>query len=948
MSESDPLPLSPKQLEEALRDSEERHRIIAETASDAIITTNAESRILFVNSSAERIFGYDRAEMLGQHVSMLMPESLRDVHAAGLQRHLDTGEKHIGWKAVELPGRHKSGREIPLEISFGESVQNGKPIFTGIVRDITKRKRAEAERQVMSEIIHGVNSTPNLDELLRLIHQALKKVVSAENCRVGLYDRAKDVFAYPYYADQFESVPPPQKLGKSFAAYVFRTGQPLRLTKQVFDEYTTRGEVERSVRPAQSWVGVPLRTHSEIIGVLVLLHYEDECAYTDRDLEFLASVGDQVALAIERKRAEDTLRRSEASFRLLFAHNPMPTWVFDTETLKFLQVNEAAVSHYGYSPEEFLNMLITDICPPEDVPAVEELLQKDWLAVETPGQWRHRTKGGQVIDVEMISHRLEFGDRKAALVVAQDITERQRVQEALRLSEANYRSLVLDAPYGICRVTGEGKLLDVNPALVEMLGYGCESELRAVNLELDVFREPAERNRLFDQHPERLDGAEVIWKRKDGTPITVRLSRRPLADGSGPKTTYELIAENVTEQRALENKFRQAQRMEAVGRLAGGIAHDFNNLLMVIKGHLDLLRGEFGAGDPKSRKIEQVQKAADRAAALTRQLLAFSRMQVLHPRIINLNGVVGEIGKLLPPLLGENIDLAMVLDPSLGCVKADPGQIEQVILNLAVNARDAMPKGGRLAVETSNVELDEDYARAHPPLTTGHYVMLVVSDTGTGMDPETQAHIFEPFFTTKERGKGTGLGLATVYGIVKQSGGFIWVYSEPGHGATFRIYLPLAMAPAETVTPVDKSDTPPVGTETILIAEDENGVREVAREFLTMSGYNVLEAKDGAEAMEIVKRYPGPIHLLVTDRMMPGMSGPELAAKVLALQSEIKVIYMSGYSEFTAYPKGELDPDAVALQKPFTRDALVRSVRDVLDGRAKPNGGEDARLTVES
>ena len=386
--------------------------------------------------------------------------------------------------------------------------------------------------------------------------------------------------------------------------------------------------------------------------------------------------------------------------------------------------------------------------------------------------------------------------------------------------------------------------------------------------------------------------------------------------------------------------------MEAVGRLAGGVAHDFNNLLMVIQGHAELLsektrtghagkaadsepRPATGEGDWYLRKVEQIQKAAERAAGLTRQLLAFSRMQMLQSKVIALNEIVAEMGKMLPRLIGEDIDLEIVMSPDLGRVKADPSQMEQVILNLGVNARDAMPNGGKLKIETADVEIDEAFARRHPPMAPGPYVLLAVSDTGVGMDPETQTHIFEPFFTTKEVGKGTGLGLATVYGVVKQSGGYVWVHSEKGRGTTFRVYLPRVLQTAETLSAPAASNEAPSGSETILLAEDEKDVREIAREFLSLAGYKVLEARDGAAAMEIARGYQGPIHLLITDMVMPKVGGRELAAQIADLRPEMKVIYMTGYTERSAVPNGE-SQKAVMLTKPFTRLALARTVSKIL------------------
>jgi signal transduction histidine kinase len=384
------------------------------------------------------------------------------------------------------------------------------------------------------------------------------------------------------------------------------------------------------------------------------------------------------------------------------------------------------------------------------------------------------------------------------------------------------------------------------------------------------------------------------------------------------------------EQKQLEERLRQAHKMEAVGRLAGGVAHDFNNLLTIIRGNSDLLKDREGADTFHQKCVDQIQKAAGRAVSMTRQLLAFSRMQVLQPRVIDLNGVVAEMGKMLPRLIGEHIEYSFTPDPKLASVKADPGQIEQVILNLAVNARDAMPGGGKLSVLTTNVFVDEVEAAKRPPMTPGRYILLSVNDTGHGMDDATKAHIFEPFFTTKEIGKGTGLGLATVYGVVKQSGGFIWVDSAPGEGTTFEIYLPQAAGKAAGAEAEEKPSAIQGGTETVLVVEDEAGVRDLACKFLSAKGYNVLEAEGGPEALEVSRRHPGTIHLLLSDMVMPKMSGADLAERLKAVRPEIRIAFMSGYSEFSNGDLGKRFPETLILQKPFSPVSLVEIVRDAL------------------
>ena len=411
---------------------------------------------------------------------------------------------------------------------------------------------------------------------------------------------------------------------------------------------------------------------------------------------------------------------------------------------------------------------------------------------------------------------------------------------------------------------------------------------------------------------------------------------RPLHDSEGELLGVIGVALDITDRKVLTDQLRVSQKMQAIGELAGGVAHDFNNLLMVVKGHAELLQGRLEDSSPLRHSIEQMDKAADRAATLTRQLLAFSRKQVLQPRVLDLNEVVGGMIKMFSRVIGENIDMTFSPGSHLGRVKADPGQIEQVLLNLVVNARDAMPEGGRLTIETSNVELDHDYASTHTSVIPGPYVNLSVTDNGCGMDEATQARIFEPFFTTKDHGKGTGLGLATVYGVVKQSGGFIYVYSELRHGTTFKIYLPLVTEEAEKIVSDKRQIGPPPGTETILFVEDEESVRMLVRDFLRGNGYQVLEAADGEQALEVAAAHKGAIHILITDVVMPRLSGRELAIRLVAERKDVKVLYISGYTDDSVFRHGVLEGGVAFLQKPFNLRGLAQKIREVLDGKLAP------------
>ena len=512
----------------------------------------------------------------------------------------------------------------------------------------------------------------------------------------------------------------------------------------------------------------------------------------------------------------------------------------------------------------------------------------------------------------------------------QDITERRMADTSQRLHSA-----ALNAAAEAIVITDRAGVIEwVNSAFTRFTGYTAEEAFGKNPRDLvksgkhdQVFYKDLWETILAG----RVWRGETINRRKDGSLYTEEQSVTPIPDGAGTITHFIAIKRDITEQLQLEAQFRQAQKMESVGQLASGIAHDFNNLLTIINGMSDLVLSQLGQDDPARTDVEEIRHAGERAATLTQQLLAFSRRQILEPRVMSLNTVVAGMEGLLQRLLGEDIDLAVVPAPGLGSVRADPGQIEQVITNLAVNARDAMPQGGRLTIETQNVEIDDDYARRHAVAApAGSYVLLAVSDSGVGMDEATRARIFEPFFTTKEPGKGTGLGLSTVYGIVKQSQGFIWVYSEVGQGTTFKIYLPQVAEAVDTDRP-GPSVAPGSGTETILLVEDNAGLRKVATRFLKPAGYTVLGAASGEEALRLLERHEAPVHLLLSDVVMPGMSGRLLAEQLAQTHPGMKVLYMSGYTGDTIVRHGILDAQMPFLAKPFTEAALRRKVREVLD-----------------
>ena len=653
-----------------------------------------------------------------------------------------------------------------------------------------------------------------------------------------------------------------------------------------------------------------------------------------------------------RKQAEEALRAQHDLLRALIDNMPDLIYVKDDES-RFVLANRALAQLMGAkNPEDLLGKTDFDYFPKElatayysDEQAILQtglpLLNQEERSVDAEGnaKWLSTSK---------VPLRDRQGEVLGIIGIGRDITVGRQAEQALRQSETSFRSVVEGAPYGIFRASVDGRFLRVNSALQEMLGYRSSTDLLDANLGDHVFRNRADFHHLVELlgSVDEFKDVEMEWKRKDDSPITVLCSGRRAEGGDENSTYNEVFVEDITERRVLERQLRMAAKMEAVGRLSGGIAHDFNNLLGVIIGYSQMLARKMERDNPLHEYIEEIEKAGQRATSLTRQLLAFSRQQILTPKVLNLNELVSDMVKMLPRLIGEDIAISTKLEPAIGNVKADQGQIEQVVMNLAVNARDAMPSGGRLTIGTADVVMDEMYARQHPGAKPGKYVILSVADSGVGMNSETLLHIFEPFFTTKEVGKGTGLGLATVYGIMKQSGGYIWVDSELGKGSCFQIFLPRV---EETVTHVAEQTSPSPnsqGSETILVAEDAEPLRKLARTFLEERGFQVLTASSGEEALKVAAEFSGKIHLLLTDVVMPGMNGRVLAEQLLPKRPGMKVLYMSGYTDSFIAGHGVLEEGTHLLHKPFTEEVLISKVCEVLKS-VRAIAGMKAPLVAE-
>jgi PAS domain S-box-containing protein len=654
----------------------------------------------------------------------------------------------------------------------------------------------------------------------------------------------------------------------------------------------------------------------------------------------------------ERKRAEEVLRESEARYRTILEN--IQDGYFEVDLAgNCTFANEARCQSLGYTKEELIGMNNRQFVEKETSKKVFEVFNRVYRTGEPVGGLdeevirKDGTKASSEISISLI--RDLKGDPIGFRGISRDITGRKRAENALRIEKQRFQTLLENAPFGMVMIDKEGNFKYINSKFIELFGYDLNDVPNGREWFNKAYPDPEYRHHAIDTWINDSNIYELGEKIpriftvtcKDRTKKIVRLITVQLEMGE-----YLLSCEDITmiqqaeeQKAALEEQLRQSQRVEAVGRLAGGIAHEFNNLMTVIEGYGQLSLKELSLieklkeNDSLRENVEEILKASQRATDLTSQFLSFSRRQIMDMKVIDLNSLLGGLDKMLRLFIGEHIELAIILAEDLGRVKIDPGQFEQVILNLALNARDAMPGGGRLIIETQNVEINDSYVWTHVGTSPGQYVMFSLTDTGCGMSPEIKTHIFEPFFTTKEIGKGVGLGLATVYGIVKQSCGNIWVYSEPGQGTTFKIYLPRIDEAIESSRPCPAHMELPKGSETILLVEDEEPVRSVARKILNSYGYRVLEAVNGEQALHLAEGYTDKIHLLFTDVVMPQMSGKELAGKLKALRPDIKVLFASGYTDNAIVYHGLLYPGTNFLQKPFSPEALAQKVREVLGRR---------------
>jgi PAS domain S-box-containing protein len=924
---------------------------IVETSNDAIIATTVDGRVTSWNPAAERLYTHSAKEMLGESISVLCPRGRRQSDAPenhrDIDRKLSNGEHIAAFETVRV---RKDGRRIEVLLSISPILDPTGAVVgaSAIAIDITLRKRTERFLKAEQAVTDILGDSKNLEvagpKVLRTIAECLRWEVGV----LWTIDRSANVLRRTHsWHSSWANARFVEALGHKtivepgmgVAGRTWSTGEPIWEPGILLDGVAA--EASAMTREGLcGGFGFPIRQGTEMVGVFEF--YNPELREPDQSLvATLDNIVNQISQFCERRRAESALRASEMQFQQLADAMPQIVWTARPDG-KIDYFNERWFQFARCSRTEGGEQSWLSIVHPDDLPMAQDV-------------WNHCVQWGEAFEIEIRLVERKAGGHRWFLFRAApgmdaaggitrwygtgtDINDQKTSLEELRTSEERFRNLVMALPAAVYTTDKMGLITLFNEHAVKL--WGRRPDLGKDRwcgswklLRLDGSPVPLEQCPMAVTLREGrgIQGEELIIERPDGSSAHVLIHPQPLLDSAGDIVGAINVVADLTQMKHLEEQYRQSQKMEAVGRLAAGVAHDFNNLLTVILGYCQILLVSMPDADPDREPIDQIRKAGERAAGLTRQLLAFGRKQILAPVVLDLNSLVAEIQKMLMHLIGADIELTTVLHPGLGRVKADPGQVEQIIMNLVVNARDAMPTGGRFTIQTDDVVLSDLQIRQNPELPPGAYSRLTVSDTGCGMTKATMARIFEPFFTTKDVGKGTGLGLATVFGIVKQSGGYIEVVSKVGSGTTFRIYLP-QIADAARVKEADNgSVNMRMGSETILLVEDEDGLRDLARLILEATGYKVLSTRNGAEALRVCREYADAIQLLFTDVVMPKMSGRQLSDLLIPSRPHMKVLYMSGYTDDTVVRHGVQDAGANFLAKPFTPVALAKKVREVLD-----------------
>jgi PAS domain S-box-containing protein len=919
---------------ERLATGERRFRAIFDQTFQFIGLLTVDGRLLEANRTALAFAGIREEDVIGKPFW----DTPWWTHSPDLQQQLRDAVAAAGrGEFVRLEATHPAADGTLHHVDFSlKPVRDESGSVVLLIpegRDVTDRQQAE---ETLHQII-SCSTDATGAQFLKILAQRLTEACQVKFAFIGAFNphdptqvRTVGVSRYGRSLDDVNydprDTPCEQVLGKELCYYP--SGVQQLFPKDVL-------LVQLGI---DSYMGVPLFSSSGTpLGLLVLMH-DRPIPHPERAQTLLRAVAGRAGAELEREQAVVSLSESEARYRTLVEFAPEALLVLEMDQGKFVDVNENACRMFDLSREELLRRGPLDLSLPlqpdgrASAEKAPEMLGQALNGKAVRVEWMCRDAGGREIPCEISLVRLPSAERPLIRGSVIDITERKRAEELLRRKDAELRQLAESNMIGIVFWTVNEALDEANDYFLELVGYTrddlAHGNLRWADLTVPDYQ-PLHQLALTDV-VERgsCTPFETEYVTKDGRHVPVLIGSTRIDPQSHRGVAFVL---DLSERKRLEEQVRQAQKMQAVGQLAGGVAHDFNNLLTIIISCAEALLARLPSGDALRGSANSIVEAGERAASLTRQLLAFSRQQVLQPKALNLNHVVSNTEQLLKRLIREDVILTADLDPNLGIVKADPSQLEQVLINLAVNARDAMPQGGQLTIETGNVVLDDAFCRALPDLPAGPYALLVVRDTGIGMDEATKARAFEPFFTTKGPGKGTGLGLATVHGIVKQTGGHVELFSEPSGGTIVKIYLPRI----EEAPPADKSEPAtrdmPCGSETILLVEDEEQVRMLGQRILRSCGYAVLEAKDGNQALEVAGDHVGPINILVSDVVMPHLGGKELADRISARRPECRVLFLSGYTADAVIRHGVVESEFDFLQKPFTPTQLARKVRDVLD-----------------
>jgi PAS domain S-box-containing protein len=885
-----------RRVEEALSEERRLLRTLIDSMPDYIYVKDAGSRFVIANRAVAELMGAKTSEeLLGKTDFDYFAKDLASSYFFDEQAIRESGESLVNReeRSADPQGNSKwtSTSKIPWRDKHGQVIG-----IMGIGRDITERKRGEeALRKSEEHFRLFMNNSPTVTW------------IKDEEGR------------YVFISQTFQKslgVRPEDRIGKTDLEVY-----PRAIAEQLMKNDQAALAADHAIEVTEE---APKADGTKCIWLSYKFRIQDASGQF-----FVAGIGLDIT---QQQAADEALKETNQALKALVDASPAAIVSSDCDG-KVTMWNPAAERMSGWSEKEALGRpfpMITD----ERREIYREILStalRGESVLDHEGLARKKD-GSKPLDVMVSTAPLRdaTGEVRGALHIMLDITSRKEAEAQLRLQAAALESTA----NSVVISDKSGHILWANPAFTALTGYSVEE---AVGKPFSIFNSGQHPRAFFEQMWNAiLSGhvwhGEIVNRRKDGIHCTVEQTITPVRNEEGEIIHFVTIQQDITETKALALQLNQAQKMESVGRLAGGVAHDFNNLLSVIIGYSEVFLGNPKLDSSTQKHAEEIRKAGNRAAELTRQLLAFSRQQVLEPKILNLNSIIIDTERMLQRLIGEDVEIQTTLAAGIGSVKADPGQIEQILMNLAVNARDAMPRGGTLKIETAEAELDEDYARHHPPCVPGWYVVLTVTDSGTGMDENTKAHIFEPFFTTKELGKGTGLGLATVYGVVKQSGGYVWVYSELGHGSVFKVYLPRVDQPVRQIPAGDLAPATISGSETVLVVEDEESVRALICNILQQNGYAVLEANIPALALEIARQHQS-IDLVLTDVVMPGMNGPTMAKKLEEIRPGLKVLYMSGYSGGFGAGRGLLEDGLPLLQKPFSGSVLLRRVRESLESQ---------------